>query len=139
SDVAKMGIGSLLTGLSAFILVAGALLPGADGKTAVWWPLAGFFGMGVAFLYYWPVLLALISQAAPKQVTATMMGGVYLSFFLGSVIMGWVGSFYDTMSPAAFWTLDGAIGLVGGGLVLAIAKPVARALEPAPEGDAAAR
>jgi POT family proton-dependent oligopeptide transporter len=138
SDVAKIGIGSLLTGLSAFVLVAGALLPGAGGKTAVWWALVGFFGMGVAFLYYWPVLLALISQAAPKQVTATMMGGVYLSFFLGGVIMGWVGSFYDTMSPAAFWTLDGTIGLVGGLLVLAIARPVARALEPVPDGDTGA-
>jgi POT family proton-dependent oligopeptide transporter len=139
SDVIKIAIGSLLTGLSAFILVAGALLAGPDGKTSVWWALAGFFGMGVAFLYYWPVLLALISQAAPKQVTATMMGGVYLSFFLGSVIMGWVGSFYDTMSPAAFWTLDGAIGMVGGLLVLAIARPVARALEPVPDGDSAPR
>jgi POT family proton-dependent oligopeptide transporter len=130
SDVVKIGIGALLTGVSAFFMVAGALLPGADGKTGVGWALAGFFGMGVAFLYYWPVLLALISQAAPKQVTATLMGGVFLSFFLGSVIMGWVGSFYDTMSPAAFWALDGAIGLVGGVLVLAIARPVARALEP---------
>jgi POT family proton-dependent oligopeptide transporter len=139
SDVVKIGIGSLLTGLFAFILVAGALLAGPDGKTSVWWALVGFFGMGIAFLYYWPVLLALISQAAPKQVTATMMGGVYLSFFLGSVIMGWVGSFYDTMSPAAFWALDGSIGLVGGLLVLAIARPVARALEPVPDGDAEAR
>lgn len=138
SDVAKIGIGSLLTGLSAFFMVAGALLPGADGKTSVWWALAGFFGMGVAFLYYWPVLLALISQAAPKQVTATLMGGVFLSFFLGSVIMGWVGSFYDTMNPAAFWTLDGAIGVAGGVLVLAIARPVSRALEPVPDSVAGA-
>lgn len=129
SDVVKIGIGSLLTGLSALFFVAGALLPGADGRTNVAWALAGFFGMGVAFLYYWPVLLALISQAAPKQVTATLMGGVFLSFFLGSVIMGWVGSFYDQMSPAAFWTLDGAIGVIGGLLVLAIARPVSRALE----------
>jgi len=67
------------------------------------------------------------------------MGGVFLSFFLGSVIMGWVGSFYDTMSPAAFWTLDGAIGMVGGVLMLAIARPVARALAPVPEGDSAPR
>ena len=139
SDVAKIGIGALITGLSAFVLVAGALLPGADGKTPVWWALAGFFGMGIAFLYYWPVLLALISQAAPKQVTGTLMGGVFLSWFLGSVIMGWVGSFYDTMSPAAFWALDGAIGMVGGVLVLAIARPVGRALEPVPDGDSAPR
>ncbi|HEX4694289.1 peptide MFS transporter [Sphingomonas sp.] len=67
SDVAKIGIGALLTGASALFFVAGDLLPGAGGKTNVGWALAGFFGMGVAFLYYWPVLLALVSQAAPPS------------------------------------------------------------------------
>lgn len=128
SDVVKIGIGGLLTGLSALFFVAGDLLAGG-GKTNVIWALAGFFGMGVAFLYYWPVLLALVSQAAPRQVKATLMGGVFLSFFVGSATMGWVGTFYDTMSPAAFWSIDAAIGIVGGLLVLAIARPVARALE----------
>jgi len=90
--------------------------------------LAGFFGMGVAFLWYWPVLLALVSQAAPKQVTARLMGSAYLSLFLGTVIMGWVGSYYDQMSPIAFWTLDAAISVVGGIAVLAIARPVMRVL-----------
>lgn len=129
SDVVKIGQGALITGLSALFFVAGTFFPDADGKTNVLWALAGFFGTGVAFLYYWPVLLALISQAAPRQIKATLMGGVFLSFFLGSVIMGWVGTFYDRMSTAAFWTLDGAIAVVGGLLVLAIARPVARALE----------
>ena len=128
SDVAKIGIGSLLTGASALILVAGALMPGADGKTGVGWALAGFFGMGVAFLWFWPVLLALVSQEAPKQVTGRLMGVAYLSLFFGVVLMGWVGSFYDQVSPAAFWTLDAAIGIAGGVAVLAVARPVVRAL-----------
>jgi POT family proton-dependent oligopeptide transporter len=130
SDVAKIGIGTLVTGLSALFFVAGALLPDAHGKTNVIWALAGFAGMGVAFLYYWPVLLALISQAAPKKVSATLMGGAFLSFFAGSVIAGWVGSFYDRMSPAAFWSLDAAIGIVGGLVIFAIRGPLVRALEP---------
>ncbi|THD35926.1 MAG: MFS transporter [Sphingomonas sp.] len=128
-DVTKIGLGSLYTGLSALLLVAGALMPSADGKTGVVWALAGWFGMGVAFLYYWPVLLALISQAAPPKLNATMMGGMFLSFFAGSVIAGWVGSFYDQMSPAAFWSIDAAIGIVGGLIVLALSRPLIRALE----------
>lgn len=130
SDVTKIGIGSLITGLSALLIVAGAMLPGADGKTSVVWALAGWFGMGVAFLYYWPVLLALISQAAPAKLNATLMGGAFLSFFAGSVIAGWVGSFYDQMSPAAFWSIDAAIAIVGGIVVLALARPLNRALAP---------
>nr|WP_299909748.1 peptide MFS transporter [Sphingomonas bacterium] len=131
-DVAKIGIGSALTGLSAAVLAIGCLFPGADGRVAVYWPLACFAGMGIAFLYYWPVLLALVSQAAPAKMNATLMGGAFLSFFVGSVAMGWIGSFYEQMSPAAFWALDAAIALIGGLIVLLVGRPLARALEPAP-------
>lgn len=129
-DVAKIGIGSALTGLSAGAMAIGCLFAGPDGRVAVYWALLGYAGMGVAFLYYWPVLLALISQAAPPKVNATLMGGAYLSFFAGSVLMGWVGSFYERMSPAAFWGLDASIGLAGGLVVLLVGRPLARALAP---------
>jgi POT family proton-dependent oligopeptide transporter len=136
-DVAKIGLGSALTGVSAAILAVGCLFPGADGRIAVYWPLIGFFGMGVAFLYFWPVLLALISRAAPAKMNATLMGGAFISLFLGSLGMGWVGSFYDRMTPAAFWSMDAAIGLVGGLIVFAIQRPLVRALEP-PAAEATA-
>jgi POT family proton-dependent oligopeptide transporter len=32
------------------------------------------------------------------------------------------------MSPAAFWTLDAAIGLTGAALILAVRRPLARSL-----------
>jgi len=128
-----MGIGSAVIGASALLFVAGCQLPGADGKVSVIWPLLGFAGMGVGFLYYWPVLLALISQAAPAKINSTMMGLAFLSLFVGNVLMGWVGSFYDQMSPAAFWTLDAAIGFAGALIVLALNRPLSRALEPQPD------
>jgi proton-dependent oligopeptide transporter, POT family len=131
-DVAKIGIGSALTGASALFLVAGSLLSGSDGRAAIYWPMACFAGMGIGFLYYWPVLLALVSQAAPAKVNATMMGGAFLSLFVGSVTMGWIGSFYAEMSPAAFWAIDAAIGLAGGLIVLVLARPLSRALAPPP-------
>ncbi len=130
-DVAKIGIGSMLSGVSAGILAIGCLFPAADGRVAVYWPLLSFAGMGVAFLYFWPVLLALISQAAPPKMNATLMGGAFLSLFVGSVLMGWVGSFYSGMRPEAFWTLDAAIGFAGGIIALAAARPLSRALTPA--------
>jgi POT family proton-dependent oligopeptide transporter len=86
--------------------------------------------MGVAFLYYWPVLLALISQAAPPKINSTMMGVAFLSLFLASLLMGWVGSFYDEMSPAAFWTLDAGLGFAGAVIVFILNRPLTRALEP---------
>lgn len=131
-EITKIGIGAGLTGVSALVLAAGSALAG-ESRIAVYWPLIGFFGMGVAFLYAWPVTLALVSQAAPAKVNATLMGGAFLSLFAGSVAMGWVGSFYDRMSPAAFWTLDAGIAFVGAGLIAILARPLSRALKPASE------
>src|SRR3546814_20811874 len=78
--------------------------------------------MGVAFLYFWPTLLALISQAAPPRVNATLMGGAFLSLFVGSVAMGWVGSYYEALGPTAFWLLDAAIGVAGALIILAVPR-----------------
>jgi proton-dependent oligopeptide transporter, POT family len=130
SDVAKIGIGCAIAGASALILAAGSAMPGAEGKVGVIWPILGFMGMGFAFIWYWPVLLALISLAAPRKVNSTLMGASFLSLFVGSVIMGWVGSFYDQMSPAAFWTLDAGIGFAGAILVLLFGPMLRRVLEP---------
>jgi POT family proton-dependent oligopeptide transporter len=130
SDVTKIGIGCAIAGASALILAAGAAMPGPDGKIGVIWPILCFAGMGFAFIWYWPVLLALISLAAPRKVNSTLMGASFLSLFVGSVIMGWVGSFYDEMSPAAFWTLDAGIGFAGAILVLLFGPALRHALEP---------
>ena len=127
-DVAKIGIGCAIIGVSALFLTLGALLPGADGRSAVYWPLACFAGMGIGFLYYWPVTLALVSQSAPAKVNATLMGGSFLSLFVGSVIMGWVGSFYAGMDTAVFWVLDASFGLAGGLIILLFGRRLQRAL-----------
>jgi len=127
NDITKIAIGAVLTGLSALTLAAGAALSDG-GKTGVAWAVVGFFGMGVAFLYYWPVMLALVSRQAPAKINATMMGCAFLTIFVGSVIMGWVGSFYSAMSPAAFWTLDAALGFGGAILILLMHKGLVRRL-----------
>jgi hypothetical protein len=36
------------------------------------------------------------------------------------------------MSNAAFWVMDGAIGLVGAFLIFVLRKPLSRVLEPRP-------
>ena len=127
-SMTKMAIGSALTGVSALLLTAGSALGGA--YVSVWWALACFFGMGTAFMWYWPVLLALVSQSAPAKINATMVSATFLGLFVGSTLMGWIGSFYDEMTPAAFWTLDAAIGFAGALVTLAVRRPLMRLLEP---------
>ena len=124
----KLLIGFAMTGASALFFVAGSLLPDAEGKVSVLWALAGYFGMGFAFMWYWPVMLAIVSKAAPPKVNSTLIGASFLALFFGTVLMGWVGSFYEEMSNTAFWTLDAAIALAGALLILALRKPLTNAL-----------
>ena len=123
----KLAIGFGITGVSALVFTAGCLMAG-DGKVSVLWALLGYFGMGVGFMWYWPVTLATISKAAPAKVNSTLMGAAFLCLFFGTVLMGWVGSFYEEMGNATFWTLDAAIAFTGTALMLLLRKPLANIL-----------
>ncbi|MFN5086242.1 MAG: peptide MFS transporter [Novosphingobium sp.] len=131
SGITKIAIGSLLVALSSLAFAAGSALSPQPGTVPAVWALAGYLGMGVAFMWYWPVLLALVSSNAPARVNSTMMGATFLSLFIGSVGGGWLGSFYDQMSPAAFWTINAAVPAAGGLLALILRGPLQRALQPA--------
>ena len=109
------------------ILVAAILVFGNDGLSPIW-PFLYFAMMGLAFLFYWPVTLALVSRAAPAPVNATMMGVAFLTLFAASNIMGRLGGLYERLSPAMFWGLHAAIAAAGGVAVLVFGGVIARGL-----------
>ncbi len=126
-DLAKIGIGAWLAASSNLILVAAILI--ADGAPVhPVWPMLYCAGMGIAFLYYWPTLLALVSRTAPASVNATLMGVAFTTLFVANNLIGWIGGFYEQMSPARFWGLHAAIGATGGMLVLLFGGVLTRAL-----------
>ena len=127
-SLGKIGIGMVLICLSAMVLAIGSARSSAPGQVAVGWALSGFLLMGFAWMYYWPTLLALVSHAAPRSVTGAMMGAAFLSPFIAHTAAGWVGSFYDQMSPSAFWTMDAGIAALGAALVFALRGPLVRVL-----------
>ncbi|MEO7865221.1 MAG: MFS transporter, partial [Sphingomicrobium sp.] len=109
----KIVIGALINGLASMLLVAGIMLTPSGTKTNALWPIACWIVMGVAFMYYWPTTLALVAGKSPERLRSTLMGSSFLALFVGNVLLGWVGSFYQQMSPAQFWTMNSAIGLAG--------------------------
>jgi POT family proton-dependent oligopeptide transporter len=127
NDLGKIGIGAWLAAASNLFLVVPILV--ADGAAVhPVWPFLYCAGMGVAFLHYWPTLLALVSRTAPAQVNATMMGVAFMSLFVSNNLIGWIGTHYERMTPAEFWTLHAAIGATGGMLVLVFGRRLTRAL-----------
>jgi POT family proton-dependent oligopeptide transporter len=83
-------------------------------------------------MYFWPPLLSLVSRAAPPKFNATMMGSSFLVLFVANNLIGWVGTFYEQMTPIAFWGLHAGIGAAGGVLAFVFARTGGRILEPQP-------
>jgi POT family proton-dependent oligopeptide transporter len=117
-EIAKMGIGAWLAA-ACNLLLAAASYAAADARMSPLWPLLYVTGLGLAFLYYWPTMLALVARSAPQRLNSTLMGLVYVSLFVSNTVIGWLGGFYERMSPAAFWALHGAIA-AGGGLAVVL-------------------
>jgi POT family proton-dependent oligopeptide transporter len=126
NEIVKIATGAFIACAANLILVAG--IWGLNPVPA-WVPLAYDILLGVAFLYYWPTLLALVSRAAPQGLKSTLMGCAFLSLFLGNVSLGWLGSFYEHMTPAQFWALHAAIAAAGGSLALLLNRPLIGMLE----------
>lgn len=123
-SLGKMAIGMAIICVAALVLAAGSALAPAPGRVAVGWALGGFLVMGLAWMYYWPTTLAVVSSHAPRSVTGAMMGAAFLSPFLAHTLAGWVGSFYDQMTPATFWTMDAGIAAVGAAIMFAMRRPL---------------
>jgi POT family proton-dependent oligopeptide transporter len=128
SDMAKIGWGAWICAAANLVLVTAILL---EGSRVSWvWPFVYCALQGIAFLYYWPTLLALVSRGAPPKINATMMGISFLVLFVANNIIGWVGTFYEALGPLAFWELHAAIAAAGGVLILLLGSPLRRILEP---------
>jgi len=126
-DLGKIGLGAWLAAASNLFLVVPIVA--ADGaRIHPVWPFLYCAGMGIAFLYYWPTLLAVVSRAAPAKVNATMMGLAFMSLFVANNTIGWLGTYYERMTPAQFWAMHAAIGAMGGVLIMLFGRRLGRTL-----------
>jgi POT family proton-dependent oligopeptide transporter len=129
SELGKIGQGAWICALANLVLVA-AIAAAGPHKVLWVWPFIYCALQGVAFIYYWPTLLALVSRAAPPTINATMMGICFLTLFVANNFIGWIGTFYEEMTPLAFWLVHAVIAAAGGVLVLLFGSALKRVLEP---------
>jgi POT family proton-dependent oligopeptide transporter len=130
SELGKIGQGAWLCAVANLVLV-GAIGAAGSGKVLWFWPFLYCALQGVAFIYYWPTLLALVSRAAPPKINATMMGICFLVLFVANNFIGWIGTYYEQMTPLSFWLLHAGIAAAGGILVLLFGPMLRRVLQPA--------
>jgi proton-dependent oligopeptide transporter, POT family len=130
TSVTKVGIGTTIIAFAALIFAYGNLGLSEPDSVGAGWAIAGWLIMGLAWMYYWPTTLAIVSRAAPAGMASILMGVAFLSPFIGHVLAGWIGSYFDQMRPSVFWAMDAAIAFVGGMLILLFRKRLQAALDP---------
>jgi proton-dependent oligopeptide transporter, POT family len=57
-----------------------------------------------------------------------MIGIYFLSVFAGSLLVGFVGQFYERLSPPAFWLVHAGSAAAAGAIILVLWKPLNRVL-----------
>ncbi len=129
ASITKVGIGSAIVAFTALLFAYANMGKTEPDSVPAGWAVAGWLIMGLAWMYYWPTTLAIVSKSAPPAMTSTLMGFAFLSPFIGHVLAGWIGSYFDQMSPSTFWAMDAAIALVGATLILLMRKRLQIALE----------
>jgi POT family proton-dependent oligopeptide transporter len=126
-DFTKITMGCSIYAL-AFLWLAGGELAAGGGQVALVWPVTFHFILGAGFMYMGPVVMSLVSRAAPEAVNAMMVGSYYLSIFAGGLISGYLGRYYEVMPPFKFWLMHAAIVASGALLVMIIKRPFSRLL-----------
>ncbi len=114
-EISKMIIGSIFTIAGGLCLFMGALSQPAVGKISLFWPMMFELMNSIGFAHILPISLALFSKIAPKQITSTVIGLYYLSFFIANFVVGWVGGLYSSLPTTTFWLIhvgSAAVGLV---------------------------
>jgi POT family proton-dependent oligopeptide transporter len=99
-------------GLALFMA---ALTQPAGGKISLAWPMVFELCNSIGFAHVLPISLALFSKISPKQITATVIGLYYLSFFIANAVVGYVGGLYSSLPTTTFWLIhvaSAAFGLV---------------------------
>jgi POT family proton-dependent oligopeptide transporter len=123
----KMAIGcGLAVGAYALLALAAALSGG--GQVALPWALGYHLLLQVGYLFVYPIGMAVFSRAAPQAITALMIGVYFMSVFAGSLLVGFVGQFYERLSAPAFWLLHAGAAGAAGAILLVLWRPLNRAL-----------
>jgi POT family proton-dependent oligopeptide transporter len=114
-DLVKIAVGCAVFAFACVWLSAGEWLSGS-GRVSLLWPVVFHFICAIGYLYVGPIALAVTSRAAPPAVNAMLVGSYYLAIFAGGIVSGWLGRFYEQVSPATFWMIHAAI--VGAGALI---------------------
>ena len=108
----KIAFGLLISALSVLVMVAAVHIGNnGSGKVSVWWLVANYGVITIGELFLSPMGLSVVSKLSPKNITALMMGGWFLSTSIGNKLSGVLASMWDSYDDKAnfFWVNFGLL------------------------------
>jgi POT family proton-dependent oligopeptide transporter len=133
-----MIIGSVFTIAAGLCLFMGALTQPAGGKISMFWPIMFEVTNSIGFAHILPISLALFSKISPRQITATVIGLYYLSFFVANGVVGYVGGLYSSLPTTTFWLIHVASAVFGLVAFVVFKIVLGKRMQSTPEDQAAA-
>ncbi len=129
SAVSKMVIGCFLSALGFLVMIPAAGWCAAGGaRVSIWWLVVFTLLVTLGELYLSPVGLSLVTKVAPARMVSMMMGVWFSSSFLGNYGAGLLGQYWEKMPKAAFFLLTAGIACAAGLAILALLRPLERAM-----------
>jgi len=137
-EIGKMIIGSLFTIAGGLALFMAALTQQPGEKISLAWPMVFEVCNSIGFAHVLPISLALFSKISPKQITATVIGLYYLSFFIANAVVGYVGGLYSSLPTTTFWLIHVASAAFGLVAFIIFKIAIGKRMQSTPEDQAAA-
>ena len=134
-ELSKIIIG-VVFGLSGQLVLAGAstVVAVTGHRVGLGWAMAYNVLNCIGFANILPIGMALFSRAAPKGTSSSVIGLYFLNSFAANLAVGWLGGFYEKMTPAAFWLMHA--GIMGAAVLLLVAVKLTVGPHLAPAYDA---
>ncbi len=127
STPAKMMLGMLLTSVAFLILAAGGRAGGDVGRVSPWWIISAYGVISLGELMLSPMGLSLVSKVAPVRMRGLMMGGWFVATAIGNKLT-MIGKLWDDWKHSDFWFLLAMFALAMALVLLALLKPLKRAM-----------
>jgi len=137
-EISKMIIGSLFTIAGGLALFMAALTQAPGQKISLVWPMVFELCNSIGFAHVLPISLALFSKISPKQITATVIGLYYLSFFVANAVVGYVGGLYSSLPTTTFWLIHVASAVFGLVAFVIFKLVLGKHMQSTPQDQAAA-
>ncbi len=137
-EIVKLVLGVAISATAPLILALASAVEASTGRRiSLGWAILFHLINEIGVANVFPVGLALFSRASPKAVGGVMIGVYYLNLFASNMLVGWLGTLFESMPPAAFWLLHAALVAIGGGLLLVAALVFQRTLAPSVDPELA--